>query len=40
MAIDYRVENMYFPLKPYLAAYLSPFFPETIRNKVKIAAKL
>jgi NAD(P)-dependent dehydrogenase (short-subunit alcohol dehydrogenase family) len=27
MAADHRVENFYFPLKPYLAAYLSPIFP-------------
>lgn len=40
MAADHRVENFYFPLKPYMAAYLAPIFPEYIRNKVKMTAKL
>lgn len=40
LAADKRARKVFFPLRVYLAAYVRPFFPDFIDNKVKKEASL
>ena len=39
-AADRNIDDLFFPTKNYLAVYLYPFFPKTIRNQIAKHASL